>query len=84
MSAVFLGEQNISAEAQTKPADRLKAIEAIYPPWQHGKNNDAIDRGGRVATQKRTVVAQSRVVAECHPGLQQDQEMRPQRAALPR
>ena len=34
-----------NAIAQTTPADRLKAIEAIYPPWQHGKNNDAIDRG---------------------------------------
>jgi len=31
--------------AQTTPADRLKAIEAIYPPWQHGANNDAIERG---------------------------------------
>jgi ABC-type molybdate transport system substrate-binding protein len=34
-----------NAIAQTTPADRLKAIEAIYPPWQHGKNNDAINRG---------------------------------------
>jgi molybdate transport system substrate-binding protein len=30
---------------QTTPADRLKALEAIYPPWQRGRNNDAIQRG---------------------------------------
>src|SRR5579864_2827316 len=41
---IVFGEGS-SAIAQTTPADRLKAIEAIYPPWQHGKNNDAIDRG---------------------------------------
>jgi molybdate transport system substrate-binding protein len=34
-----------AALAQTTPADRLKAIEAIYPPWQRGRNNDAIERG---------------------------------------
>jgi ABC-type molybdate transport system substrate-binding protein len=28
--------------AQTTPADRLKAIEAIYPPWRHG---DVTNRG---------------------------------------
>jgi len=43
--AVFLSGQSISAEVQTKPAYDLKAMEAIYPPWQHGTNNDAIDRG---------------------------------------
>ena len=41
----FLSGQSISAEVQTKPAYDLKAMEAIYPPWQHGTNNDAIDRG---------------------------------------
>jgi ABC-type molybdate transport system substrate-binding protein len=41
---IVFGEGS-NAIAQTTPADRLKAIEAIYPPWQHGKNNDAIDRG---------------------------------------
>jgi len=30
---------------QTKPAYDLKAMEATYPPWQRGTNNDAIDRG---------------------------------------
>jgi len=30
--------------AQT-PADRLKAAQAIYPPWQHGDGNDAKTRG---------------------------------------
>jgi hypothetical protein len=43
--AVFLGEQTVLAVAQTKPADRLKAIEFIYPQWQGGRNNDAIERG---------------------------------------
>ena len=43
--AVFVGEQRVSAVAQTKPADRLKALELIYPPWQGGRNNDAIERG---------------------------------------
>lgn len=41
---IVFGEES-NAIAQTTPADRLKAIEAIYPPWQHGVNNDAIDRG---------------------------------------
>jgi ABC-type molybdate transport system substrate-binding protein len=34
-----------AAVAQTAPADRLKALEAIYPPWQGGRNTDAIQRG---------------------------------------
>jgi ABC-type molybdate transport system substrate-binding protein len=33
------------AFAQTTPADRLKAIEAIYPPWRHGDRSDVADRG---------------------------------------
>jgi hypothetical protein len=32
--AAFLGEQTVSAVAQTKPADRLEALESIAPPWQ--------------------------------------------------
>jgi hypothetical protein len=31
--------------AQTTPADRLKAIEAIYPPWRLGDGGDVTDRG---------------------------------------
>lgn len=27
------------------PAERLKASEAMYPPWEHGDGNDAADRG---------------------------------------
>src|SRR5271156_5749780 len=27
------------------PSGRLQAMEALYPPWQHGENNDAADRG---------------------------------------
>jgi molybdate transport system substrate-binding protein len=27
------------------PSGRLRAMEALYPPWQHGANNDAADRG---------------------------------------
>ncbi len=33
-----------AASAQT-PAQRLKATESQYPPWQHGENSDAIERG---------------------------------------
>ena len=33
------------ASAQPTPADRLKAIEAIYPPWQHGDGSDVATRG---------------------------------------
>ena len=45
LGALSLGGHDIAATAQTTPADRLKAAEAIFPPWQHGENNDAIDRG---------------------------------------
>ncbi len=31
--------------AQTTPADRLKAIEAIYPPWRRGDGGDVTGRG---------------------------------------
>jgi hypothetical protein len=34
-----------SAFAQPTPADRLKAIEATYPPWQRGDGSDVSDRG---------------------------------------
>jgi ABC-type molybdate transport system substrate-binding protein len=40
-----LGEPESVAVAQTAPADRFRADEAIYPPWQRGRNNDVIDRG---------------------------------------
>ncbi len=43
--AVWLGEPMPAAIAQSSPAERFKANEAIYPPWQQGKNNDAPDRG---------------------------------------
>ncbi len=43
--AVWLGEPMPAAIAQSSPAERFKASEAIYPPWQQGKNNDAPDRG---------------------------------------
>ncbi len=39
----LLGEP--SAFAQPTPADRLKATEAIYPPWQRGDGSDVSDRG---------------------------------------
>jgi ABC-type molybdate transport system substrate-binding protein len=39
------GEPEIAANAQTSPAARLKADEANDPPWQQGRNNDALDRG---------------------------------------
>ena len=27
------------------PSGRLRGMEAQYPPWQRGENNDALDRG---------------------------------------
>jgi molybdate transport system substrate-binding protein len=39
----FLGQA--SAFAQGTPAERLKAIESTYPPWQHGDGSDVSDRG---------------------------------------
>jgi hypothetical protein len=33
------------AFAQTTAADRLKAIESIYPPWRLGEGGDVTDRG---------------------------------------
>jgi ABC-type molybdate transport system substrate-binding protein len=29
----------------SSPSGRLRAMEAEYPPWQRGENNDAVDRG---------------------------------------
>jgi ABC-type molybdate transport system substrate-binding protein len=43
--ATLLGWQRGPALAQTTPAERLKALEAIYPPWRHGDNSDVVDRG---------------------------------------
>ncbi len=33
------------APGAATPAGRLRAMEARYPPWQHGANNNAVDRG---------------------------------------
>jgi molybdate transport system substrate-binding protein len=33
------------AFAEATPADRLRAIEAIYPPWRPGDGSDVADRG---------------------------------------
>jgi ABC-type molybdate transport system substrate-binding protein len=43
--AGFFAAPPTTASAQTSPADRLKADEAIYPPWQQGRNDGAPDRG---------------------------------------
>jgi ABC-type molybdate transport system substrate-binding protein len=43
--AGVLGGPGGTAMAQTTPAERLKADEAIYPPWQQGSNNDAAKHG---------------------------------------
>jgi len=43
--AGWLGGPMPAAIAQSSPAERFKANEAIYPPWQQGENNDAADRG---------------------------------------
>ena len=42
-AAACFGATN--AIAQISAADRFKASEAIYPPWQRGTNNDASNRG---------------------------------------
>src|SRR5580658_4242231 len=34
-----------SMPGPTTPSGRLRAMEAQYPPWQRGENNDALDRG---------------------------------------
>ena len=33
------------AQVQTPPAAPTRDSDAIFPPWQHGRNNDAVDRG---------------------------------------
>jgi molybdate transport system substrate-binding protein len=43
--AGWLGESMPAAIAQTPPAERFRANEAIYPPWQRGKKDDTSDRG---------------------------------------
>jgi ABC-type molybdate transport system substrate-binding protein len=42
--ASLWGVQTLAALAQA-PADRLRATEAIDPPWQHGDGSDAAERG---------------------------------------
>ena len=37
--------QGTPAFAQGLPADRLRAMEATYPPWQHGDASDVSERG---------------------------------------
>ena len=43
--------------AQPTPADRLKAIEAIYPPWQHGDGSDVANRGFELTVPPADVLA---------------------------
>jgi molybdate transport system substrate-binding protein len=45
LAAGCLGIPARDATAQTSAADRFKASEAIYPPWQRGANNDVGERG---------------------------------------
>src|SRR6478736_5506510 len=49
--------------AQATPADRLKAVEAIYPPWQRGDSSDVSDRG------LEFTVAPADVLADFHGNL---------------
>lgn len=35
----------LEAADQASPAARLKALEDLYPPWQGGRNNDALAKG---------------------------------------
>jgi len=34
-----------AAPSASTPSGRLQAMEALYPPWQHGANNDTVTRG---------------------------------------
>ena len=45
--AITLGGPALAQPAPdpSTPAGRIHAIEALYPPWQHGANNGAVDRG---------------------------------------
>jgi molybdate transport system substrate-binding protein len=36
---------DLSLQGPATPSGRLRAMEAQYPPWQRGENNDAVDRG---------------------------------------
>jgi ABC-type molybdate transport system substrate-binding protein len=45
------------SSAQPTPADRVKAIEAIYPPWQHGDDSDVTDRGFEFTVPPANVLA---------------------------
>jgi molybdate transport system substrate-binding protein len=45
LAAGCLGIPARDAIAQTSAADRFKASEAIYPPWQRGSNNDVGEHG---------------------------------------
>jgi ABC-type molybdate transport system substrate-binding protein len=56
-----------SASAQSTPADRLKAIEATYPPWQRGDGSDVSDRG------LEFTVAPADVLADFHGSLDNPQ-----------
>jgi len=45
------------AWSQTKPADRLHNVEAIYPPWQHGDGSDVADHGFEFTVPPANVLA---------------------------
>jgi ABC-type molybdate transport system substrate-binding protein len=46
-----------SAFAQATPADRLKAMEATYPPWQRGDASDVSERGFELTVPPADVLA---------------------------
>ena len=45
------------ASAQPTAADRVKAAEAIYPPWQRGDGSDVANRGFEFAVPTADVLA---------------------------
>src|SRR5262249_20384759 len=55
------------AWAQAPPADRLKTVEGIYPPWQRGDSSDVSDRG------LEFTVAPADVLADFHGNLDNPQ-----------
>ena len=44
LAAGLWAAQTLAVPAQS-PADRLRAAEAIDPPWQHGDGSDVAERG---------------------------------------
>jgi ABC-type molybdate transport system substrate-binding protein len=45
LAALLGAPASAETPGSATPAGRVQAMEALYPPWQHGANTDALDRG---------------------------------------